>query len=64
MKFLSQAQKRFQSIKASEKEKATVVKEMFRLAGDFKATTGQTIDDRQAKILFNVAKTRRMKGLL
>lgn len=64
MKYLSSAQKRFQSIKAQEKEKATVVKEMFRLAGDFKAATGQTIDDRQAKILFRVAKTRKMKGLL
>ena len=62
MKYLSNAQKRFQSIKKQEREKATVVKEMFRLAGDFKAATGRTIDDRQAKILYNVAKTRKAKG--
>jgi hypothetical protein len=62
MKHLSQAQKRFQSIKAQEKEKATVMKEMFSLAGNLKAVTGQSIDDRQAKILYNVAKTRKVKG--
>jgi len=64
---LSQEQRRFQSIKKYEQYHARCVKEMFYLAAELKESTGELIDDRQARILWNVSKTldiKRRKGLL
>jgi hypothetical protein len=75
---LSREQKRFQSLKRWEKQKAENVAESFSLAAGLKravssgdigesVTSGVFIDERQALVLYNVAKTRAMKkkkGLL
>jgi hypothetical protein len=64
---LTRAQKNYQSIRRQERKHATQVVEMLSLASNLKAKTGCTIDDQQAKVLWNVTKTlqfKRSKGLL